>query len=955
MKEPVKIMIVEDNVIIGKQIEIAVEKMGYRVTSRVSSGEDAVEKILEILPDVVLMDIRIQGEIDGVSAAQRIGLEFKIPVVFLTSYDNEELIQRAKLTEPFGYLLKPFKEGELRAAIEIAVYKSKVETERAKLREVLREKDEKYKHLVNSLPCGIIESDAAGRIMFLNSVFCKMFGVDEANAAGKPVWTLFTGADEHDLLYAHFQECAKSDSTFSFLTCRCTPVNGLPMEIRMKSGKKTDKDGFHTGFVHIVEDVTEHQKTVRALAESEKKYRMLLESIPSKIFLKDLDSVYVACNANYARDFGLTQENIAGKTDYDLLPGPVAEANIRRDRRIIATGRPEEWEEAYQRDGMETVVRTFKTPVIDQNGAVTGVLSVLTDITERKRDQESLKLHRDRLKVQTELCRMSDSSIHDVAKFVLEEAVRITGSEIGFLGRVSEDQTRLTAIEWSRSVTAECRIGEMEMEMDLEMDPEVKPGVIWSDAVRECRPILVNDYIASSRKTGLPAGHIPLKRVMAVPIVESGCVVMQITVANKSSSYTEEELDQVSILAHGVWRHLKHKQMTEEILRAKDDAEAANRAKSEFLANMSHEIRTPMNAIIGMTNLALQTDLTPEQREYLEAVEVSSDHMMLLINDILDLSKIEAGKVELEDSVFDLRAGLFQMMNILSVQAEKKGLHLIHKVDPDTPNILQGDIGRLRQVIYNIVGNAIKFSDSGEILVRVGVDRIHQESIFLRFSITDNGIGVSKDKLEEIFNPFSQADASMTRRFGGTGLGLAICKQTVKLMGGEIEVDSEPGMGSAFTFNVYFKRPHESMKGKIKPSGSNPYESSTARSKSKAALKILLAEDNIFNQRVAQILLENEGHIVSVASNGKEAVELYEREPFDLILMDVQMPDMDGFEAVGMIREKERRTGGRIPIIAITAYAMPGDDDKCLNAGMDAYVAKPLQQDNLFDVIHRLV
>ncbi len=389
---------------------------------------------------------------------------------------------------------------------------------------------------------------------------------------------------------------------------------------------------------------------------------------------------------------------------------------------------------------------------------------------------------------------------------------------------------------------------------------------------------------------------------------------------------------------------VERSRVNQELRQAKDKAEEAVRLKSEFLANMSHEIRTPLNGVTGMITLALDRCAVPEEREQLEVAKSAAMSLTAILNDILDLSRLEAGKLKIESVAFELGDTLRDALLIFNLAVKEKGLALTLDVSPDCPQRVLGDPVRLRQVLINLVGNAVKFTPEGEVRVVVLTPRPG----LVRIDVRDTGIGIAKNKLEPIFEAFTQADGSHTRRFGGSGLGLTITKRLVTLMGGQITGLSEPGLGSTFSVEL----PLAPAAPLTAPRETRPPAPSAALPK----LHVLVAEDNIVNQKVAAGILTRQGCTVKVASTGRQAYDIFLKERFDLVLMDVQMPELDGLEASQLIRDEEQRGSlTRIPIIAVTAHASAAQHEQCIAHGMDAVVTKPIDLPALFDSIRRVL
>ncbi len=551
---------------------------------------------------------------------------------------------------------------------------------------------------------------------------------------------------------------------------------------------------------------------------------------------------------------------------------------------------------------------------------------------------------------------ISSLSIETISLLVLDKAKKLTGSMHGYAAYIDPATGYLTA---RRDIRDDCHDENKNF-----IFKEFKG--LWGWVLKNRKPLLTNAPAKDPRSSGTLPGHIQIRRFLSVPAQIDEKLAGQISVANSESDYTENDLrlvERLSVL-YAIAIHRRHAE--KKLVKAREDAEAASRAKSQFLANLSHEIRTPMNGVIGMLDLAIDTKLNAKQREYLSLAKYSADSLLHLLNEMLDLSRIEAGKLEISRVRFNLSSLIKSAMAPVKLQAEEKGLNLRYEILSDVPDLL-GDPDRLRQIIVNILRNAVKFTEKGGIFIQVkqknnGVSPDPHASRFtLQFSISDTGIGIPKDKCDSIFDPFFQVDGSVRRSYEGIGLGLSICRQLTELMGGCIEVKSEVGKGSVFSFTVAFNLQGELSEFQASETPKASDISATPPNVPRDKIRILVVEDHWVSRKAVRNFLSADGYKVITASNGKMALEALECMRFNLVLMDIQMPGMDGIEATKAIRNSEggmRNKEGakfRIPIIALTAHAFKEDRKRCLEAGMDDYVTKPIKRVSLLKVVEKFI
>jgi PAS domain S-box-containing protein len=881
------------------------------------------------------------------------------------------------------------------------------------------------------------------QLLFINSAAAKIYGRSLEEFLARPsTWIDAVHPDDREWVRKTIDEIL--DKQQVVIEYRILRPDGQVRWLQDRVSAVYDEHGKPIRVGGIGTDVTDRRIAEDALRESEAVYHSLVENLPLNVIRKDLDGRIVFANQRFCEDAGMQLKDLIGKTDYDLYPDKLA-AKYRGDDKLALESHQvlHEVEQHRGPHGDTMFVEVLKGPIHDAGGKVVGVQCMFWDVTKQKQAEDELARERD-------LLRTLMDHLPDLI-FVKDTKGRFITANKALLN--------LYGIK---------ELDDLVGKTDLDFcTPELAAHYAEDDraVIESGKPLIDREETSVDTE-----GHETWLMTTKVPL--------------------EGRRGKVRGLV-GIGRDITKRKRTEEELKAaKEAADAANRAKSDFLANMSHEIRTPMNAVIGMTELLLDTNLDDSQRQYVRMVHESGESLLSLINDILDFSKIEAGKLELEQIAFSLQETLGDTLKSLALRAHRKGLELAFHIAPDVPDALVGDPGRFRQIVVNLVGNAIKFTDHGEVVVDVCCRSREGEDVELGFSVTDTGIGIPADKLEGIFGVFEQADTSTTRRYGGTGLGLAICARLVELMHGGVSVESAQGQGSAFRFSARFRLDREipdtkvrrperlqgmrvlvvddnatnrqileevlrvrgmvpltassadeaieilrraaqsdervplvltdvnmpktdgftfiqwireddslrSMVVMVLTSGDRPGDRQRCQELNVAAhlmkpvkqselvdaivsefgaasekqpsdtefssldahrippLRILLAEDAIANQVLALGVLKKWGHSVVVANNGREAVERLESEPFDLVLMDIQMPEMDGLEATQTIRRMEytgrlSQPARRIPIVAMTAHAMHGDRERCFEAGMDGYVSKPIRVKELYEAI----
>ncbi|MDM8536176.1 PAS domain S-box protein [Desulfobacterales bacterium HSG17] len=837
----------------------------------------------------------------------------------------------------------------------ILYYLTQEKTVQTELNKALVESGRKLQSITDSVQDAIIMIDGQDTIHYWSPAAALMFGYQDQEILHEKLHDLIVPEDQKELIQKPMEHFAKTGEgpivfTLREITAIRKDESSFPAELSV-SAFKNDGIWFAVGSVRDISSRKNVEKQLQKMneeleirvhertAEIQILYQAIEQS-PASVIITDAQGNIEYVNPWFTQTSGYKKDEVFGRNPRILKSGKHPTSIYKNLWDTITKG--ENWQGELvnkKKNGDLYWEHVSVSPIKNSETKITHYVAVQEDISQRKQAEELLKFESEFNEALAQLAHkiISANTIEEISTIVLATATRFLQSPYGFVAYIDEQNGHLVLPALTNEVMKACQINSQKPIFQ-------KFSGLWGWVLENKKHLLTNDPVNDQRYNGVPDGHVPIRRFISTPAVVEDVALGQIALANKNEDYTENDLILLNRINNLYAIAIHRKRIEQHLLHEKERAVAANQAKSAFLANMSHEIRTPMNAIIGFLELCLDGgDLSVKQVRHITIAHHSAHSLLNILNDILDISKLESEKIELETEAFELAKVIFDIQSTLMGKAVEKGLDLRIRIEPGVPSFIKGDSYRLRQILMNIVGNAIKFTEEGSVEICA---RSSGDNSQLCFSVADTGIGISPTQQKTIFEPFSQADLTITRRYGGTGLGTTISKKLVELMGGEIGFESVENQGTTFQFGIPLI-PAQMESQSI-------YSQKVAPG-SERCFDILVAEDIEMNIDLITTRLRMEGHEVTVARDGQKTINEYNRHTFDIILLDMRMPVKSGMEVATEIRSLERQNQTYTPIIAVTANVMKTEIQEYLRCGIDAVVDKPLDFDKLFVLMEKHV